>query len=226
MANWWESVLKPGIKRISIAHCKQRARMIRETRSFYQSSIQEISQREPFDWVAFQELIKYSKSWEESTLKGFGILSLCFEGPETEEATIFHVNRARNNFRKCNIERIISPDGRVLTTKEDISREITAHFTAIFKNQPSSDTLAGTEFLEGVRDCYEDLPNLTSPISTLEIKSALLVTKKNKSPGSRVLMVFPTSFIWSFGTLLPLIFTICLSISWKGIPLHHHRDRK
>ena len=181
VANWWESVLKPGIKRISIAHCKQRARMIRETRSFYQSSIQEISQREPFDWVAFQELIKYSKSLEESTLKGFRICSRCFEGPETEEAIIFLiVNRARNNFRKCNIERIISPDGRVLTTKEDISREITAHFTAIFKNQPSSDTLAGTEFLEGVRDCYEDLPNLTSPISTLEIQSTLLATMKNQ----------------------------------------------
>ena len=54
------------------------------------------------------------------------------------------MNRARNNFRKCNIEKIIAPNGRVLTTKEDISREITVHFTAIFQNQPSSDTLTGT----------------------------------------------------------------------------------
>ena len=101
---------------------KQRARMIMETWSFYQSCIQEISQAEPFDWVAFQELRKYSKSWEESKLKGFRIFSCCFEGPETEEATIFHVNRARNNFRKCNNEKIIAPNGGVLTTKEDISR--------------------------------------------------------------------------------------------------------
>jgi hypothetical protein len=122
---------------------------------------------------------------EESTLKGFRICSRCFEGPETEEAIIFLiVNRARNNFRKCSIERIIVPDDRVLTTKEDISREITSHFTAFFNNQPSSDTLAGTEFLEEIRDCSEDLPNLTSPISTLEIKSDFLATKKNKSLGT------------------------------------------
>jgi hypothetical protein len=183
VANWWESVLKPGIKRISIAYCRQRARMIRETRSFYQTCIQDISQTDPFDWVAFQELRKYSKSWEESTLRGFGIRSRCFDGPETEEANIFHVNRAKDNFRKCSFEKIIAPDGRVLTFKEDVTREMISHFTSIFKNQPSSDILAGAEFLEGVRDCCKPAPNLTAPISSLEIKSALLATKKNKSPG-------------------------------------------
>ncbi len=126
---------------------------------------------------------KNSKSWEESTLRGFGIRSRCFEGPETEEATIFHVSRAKDNFRKCCFENIIAPDGRILTTKEDISEEIISHFTSIFKNQPSSDILAGTEFLEGVKDCCSPLPSLTAPISVLEIKSALLATKNNKSPG-------------------------------------------
>jgi hypothetical protein len=89
----------------------------------YQTCIQEISQTDPFDWVAFQELRKYSKSWEESTLRGFGIPSRCVDGPETEEANIFHVNRAKDNFRKCSFEKIIAPDGRVLTSKEDVTVE-------------------------------------------------------------------------------------------------------
>jgi hypothetical protein len=76
---------------------------------------------------------------------------------------IFHVTRAKDNFRKCNIEKIISPDGKFLTTKEDM--------------------LAGTEFLEGVRDCYKLLPSLAAPISSLKINSALLAIKKNKSSG-------------------------------------------
>ena len=80
MANWWESILKLGIKRISIAHCKQRARMIRETRSFYQSCIQENSQAEPFDWVAFKELRKYSVMGGEHT-QGFWDLFSLFRGP-------------------------------------------------------------------------------------------------------------------------------------------------
>ncbi|KAI9556012.1 hypothetical protein GHT06_018573 [Daphnia sinensis] len=40
VANWWESVLKPGIRRIAIAYCKQRAKRIRETKLFYQSCMQ------------------------------------------------------------------------------------------------------------------------------------------------------------------------------------------
>jgi hypothetical protein len=128
-------------------------------------------------------LRKYSKSWEESTLRGFGIHSRCFDGPETEEANIFHVNRAKDNFRKFSFEKIITPDGRVLTSKEDVSREMISYFTSIFKNQPSSDMPARTEFLDGVKYCCKPAPNLTAPISILEIKSALFETKKNKSPG-------------------------------------------
>ncbi|EFX65213.1 hypothetical protein DAPPUDRAFT_333423 [Daphnia pulex] len=223
VANWWESVLKPGIKRISIAYCRQRARMIRETRSFYQTCFHEISQIDPFDWVASQELMKYSKSWEESTLRGFGIRCRCFDGPDTEEANIFHVNRAKDNFGKCSFEKIIAPDGRVLTSKEYVSREMISHFTSIFKNQPSSVMLAGTEFLGGVRDCCKPAPNLTAPISILEIKSAHLETKKNKSRG---IDGIPYKFYLTFGTRLPLISWICLTIIWKGIPLHHHRDKR
>ncbi|KZS07400.1 Uncharacterized protein APZ42_028944 [Daphnia magna] len=81
--NWWESVLN-------------------------QSCIQEMAEADTFDWVAFHQLRKFSKFWEESTLKGYGIRSRCFEGQEVEEANIFHVNRARVNYRKCRIHKIIA----------------------------------------------------------------------------------------------------------------------
>ncbi|KZR98346.1 Uncharacterized protein APZ42_006281, partial [Daphnia magna] len=180
--NWWENVLKPGIKRISVDYSRQRARLIRETKFFYQSCIQKIAEAYTFDWVAFQQLRKFSKSWEESTLKGYGIRSRCFE--DVEEASIFHINRARNNYRKWCIDKIIAPNGTCLSTKEEISAEIVAQITKIFKTQPSPDILAGSEFLEGVRDCFKPTPNLTAPISLLEIRAALIVIKSNKSPGT------------------------------------------
>ncbi|KZS09728.1 Uncharacterized protein APZ42_025979 [Daphnia magna] len=62
VANWWESVLKPGIRRIAIAYCKQRAKRIRETKMFYQSCMQEMAQADTFDWVAFEELRNFSNS--------------------------------------------------------------------------------------------------------------------------------------------------------------------
>ncbi|KZS08465.1 Uncharacterized protein APZ42_027533 [Daphnia magna] len=174
----------PEIRRIVIAYRKQRAKRIRETKMFYQSCMQEMAQADTFDWVAFQKLRNFSKSWEESTLKGFGVRSRGFEGEENEGATIFHVSRARENFRRCRIEKIIAPNGECLTTKEDVSKEIVSHFTSIFKSQSFPDMLAGTGFLEGVRVCCRVYPNLTVPISSFEIKSALIQTKKNKSPGN------------------------------------------
>ncbi|KAI9554952.1 hypothetical protein GHT06_020233 [Daphnia sinensis] len=158
--------------------------MIRETKFFYQSCIQEMAEADTFDWVAFHQLRKFSKSWEESTLKGYGIRSCCFEGQELEKANIFHVNRARVNYRKCCIDKIIASNGTCLSTKEDISGEILSHFSKIFKNQSSPDILAGTDFLEGVRDCFKPTPNLTAPISLPEIRAALMAMKSNKSPGT------------------------------------------
>ncbi|KAK4017835.1 hypothetical protein OUZ56_033725 [Daphnia magna] len=49
-----------------------------------------MAEADTFDWVAFHQLRKFSKFWEESTLKGYGIRSRCFEGQEVEEANIFH----------------------------------------------------------------------------------------------------------------------------------------
>jgi hypothetical protein len=103
------------------------------------------------------------------------------------------------------------------------TREMISHFTSIFKNQPSFDILAGAEFLEGVRDCCKPAPNLTAPISSLEIKSDLFATKKNKSPG---IDGIPYEFYLTFWDVIAPISWICLIIFWKGIPLHHHRDKR
>jgi hypothetical protein len=103
------------------------------------SCIPEIAEADIFHWVAFHQLRKFSKSWEVSTLKGFLIRSRCFDGPEVEEDTVFHVTKARENYRKCCIDKIIFPNDTCLSTKEEILAEIVSHFTKIFKNKPSPD---------------------------------------------------------------------------------------
>jgi hypothetical protein len=41
-----------------------------------------MAEADTIDWVAFHQLRKFSKSWEKSTVKGYGIFSRCFDGPE------------------------------------------------------------------------------------------------------------------------------------------------
>jgi exonuclease III len=96
---WWENIFKPGVKRVAISYCKERANLIRNTKLFYQTCILDIVNTEPLDWIAFKEFRSYSKSWEESLLQGFGVRSHSFEGPDFEKATVFHVKKTRENFR-------------------------------------------------------------------------------------------------------------------------------
>ncbi len=180
---WWENIFKPGVKRVAISYCKERANLIRNTKLFYQTCILDIVNTEPLDWIAFKELRSYSKSWEESLLQGFGVRSHSFEGPDVEKATVFHVKKTRENFRNCSIDTLISPSGEEISLKDEVNRTIVEHFEKIFKNRASSDNTFEAAFLDGVRDRCRNVDFLVAPINPIEIKLALLATKRNKSPG-------------------------------------------
>ena len=182
IAKWWEDILKPGITRTSKRYCGRRARLIRDTRAYYQAYIQHVIQADVLDWAAFRDLRETLKAWEVRTLNGHGVRSRCFEGSDSENASIFHVKRARKNHRGCSIDKLISTSGETLSSKDAISEEIVNHFTSVFKNQPSPDNNAGSLFLNGIRDCCQYTPDLVAPITAFEIKGALVNTKRNKSP--------------------------------------------
>ena len=70
---WWESVFKKGVKQHSIRYCKERARLARETKLYYQQCINDLVSAPTLDWAAYQELKMSSRRWEENLLKGFGV---------------------------------------------------------------------------------------------------------------------------------------------------------
>jgi hypothetical protein len=74
-----------------------------------------MAQEDTFYWVAFHQSRKFWKFREDSTLKGFGIRFRCYEGPEVEEATIFHVINLGIT-TKCYIIIIIVSNDTCLTT--------------------------------------------------------------------------------------------------------------
>ena len=183
-ADWWETVFKPGIKRLAIGYCTKRARLMRETRRFYQDCLQEVVNSEPLDWPAFRELRSVSRAWEASVLQGYGVRSRAWDDSETEIASVFHVKKARLNFRNSCIEKVKDPSGNILSSEKEVDGEIVRHFVSIFKETLSPDVALENHFLDGVRGSCPDVPHLTSPITSLDIKTALLKTKKNKSPGT------------------------------------------
>ena len=183
IGHWWEHVFKPGVKRVTITYCKQRAWMQRETRKFLQECLQEVVSADSIDWPRYRDLRREFREWETNVMRGFGIRSRVLAAEE--DASIFHVLKTRQNYRHSNILEIITQNGNVITSKEEIDNEIIQHFTKIFKGQPSSDIRFSTPFLNGVRNVFTPTDNsLTTPITVQEIKSALLASKSNKSPGT------------------------------------------
>jgi len=184
VADWWENHFKPGIKRIAISYSRQRAQTIRETKLFYQTCIKELVNSDNFDWEEFRELRSLSKSWEENILHGFGVRSRIFEGSETEKATVYHIKRARQNGRNSNITKLTSSNGDTLSSSQDVNDEIVNYFKSIFKERPLPDQQYENIFLDGVKSCLPNCQTLTEPFTSTEIKTALLATKRNKSPGT------------------------------------------
>jgi len=93
------------------------------------------------------------------------------------------VKKTRENFRNCTIETLISPSGEEISLKDDVNRTIVEHFSMIFKDRPPSDGTFETVLLDGVKDRCRNPDSLLTLITPIEIKTALLASKRNKSPG-------------------------------------------
>ena len=81
----------------------------------------------------YQSLRQEFQSWERSALEGYGVRSRVAYVAE-EEACVFHVHKAHKNHQKTAIDKLTTEAGTILTQEDDIRKEITNHFTRIFKN--------------------------------------------------------------------------------------------
>ena len=183
---WWDNNFKTDVKYATILYCKKRAFIQRETRRFFQSSLQEIINSEKIDWPAYRDLRREIRNWERNTLDGFRVRSRVPEDITCEKASVFHVKRLWENFNKNTISKlecVSAAENALLTDGEDINKEIVTHFEKIFKNQASSDNSSANFFLDCVKNVYTPRRELTDPITCSELKTALALCKKNKSPG-------------------------------------------
>lgn len=185
VSNWWERVFKPGIKQESIRYCKQRAKLLSDTKWFYQQCIRDLVEAQTFDWIAYQNLKASSREWEESILKGFGVRSRDDPDLNDQDASVFHVKKARQNGQACKIDALISSSGVQITDRDEINNELINYYKSIFKERPPPNVLKGGEFLSMVSDLFPTNTNfLTEPFTRLDIKIQLMKTKKNKAPGN------------------------------------------
>ena len=104
---------------------------------------------------------------------------------EDEEISAAHLIQERQRGETKLIERLVTPDGTTLIDENEKAAYIKHHFTELFTLQPLADPDERPRFIENIpkRLSDEDASELTSPISTDEVKAVITSLKKNKSPG-------------------------------------------
>ena len=158
---WWDQVLKPGLKEVTIQYCSRRALKQRKMRDSLQRKLRETVNAPTLDWTRYQSLRQEFQSWERSALDGYGVRSRVAYVAE-EEASVFHVQKAHKNYQKTVIEKLTTEGGTTLTQEDDIKKEITDHFTRIFKNQELPDISLQPSFLGGIRGVARNIPTSTN----------------------------------------------------------------
>lgn len=181
---WWETVVKPSIKRISIQYARQKAENDKATRRYFQDLLTEILPHVGVDenaWETLQEVQDTFKEWEKQSLQGLSIRSrqeIC----EKEEASLRHASQHNKRCTSNTVTHLKTKNGLILTDQEAVMREIEQHFLSLFTQQNRQTDVDENSFLAGL-PVLPDVAQLTGPITKEEILCALRNKKKNKAPG-------------------------------------------
>jgi len=188
---WWSTIFKARFKNLCIEYCRNRTKLIRETRQFYQACLEEISEEINMGLDRWEEYNNYKrcfKTWENNVMQGVLMRSRNHQNVEDEPPSTFHVRKERTNGQKSRIERIQSENGDTYSDSCSINREIGLFFKKIFQNEGHNDEVrkrVDGMFMEGLTDKSNFMDNqLTGEVISLELKSAVFSKKKNKSPGA------------------------------------------
>ena len=202
MVSWWEKIVKPGIKKISIDYSVKRTEIIRQTTAFYQQCLQDVISGQSFsedEWTEYRNLQKSSKRWEEEKQRGLAVRSRCDSELGDESATTYHIAKERRRGAGSSIQRLKNKDGDTIEGTDDIKRLIEEHFRKQYETVilPTENDLA-TSFLSGVVDKASfNRDELIKEISQEEVHQVLKSKKKNKSPGVDGLPYEFYSMFWS-----------------------------
>lgn len=179
-ATWWEEIMKPGIRKITIDHCRQRAQFKKATRLFYEKCLEEVLAEipdGPGHLEQYQELQLQIRQWEEEQLKGAAIRSRAFGDPKDETPSIYHKTREKILQERSKILQLQAVDGNLLSEDNEISKENYNHFQNQFTKSSENRCCENHTFLSEVKTCprlnpqvYQELDN---KITISELKTAL-----------------------------------------------------
>jgi hypothetical protein len=183
VVTWWDSVFKPGVKRIAQSYCRRRASLVKEMGQFYQNCLAEITDpTTELDWPTFQALREEAREWHLRALMGAKIRSRSVTDSDIDSPSLFHVRKEKSNGRSINIVELHTDAEGQLSDLGAINAALTNGFQSVFGQTHAGDPQLGASFLDSVGS-RPQIPDLTSPPTLIDLTAVVTRLPSNKSPG-------------------------------------------
>ena len=129
IACWWDMCAKPAIKNFCIGVSSLLSNVRKDTKRYLFSYLNVVLKQK--DWKEVARVRQEIKDILMYEAMGYVIRSRFKENSETENASLFHVNREKKNSSKNNLDSLKIND-QVIYNKNNIEAEVTQYFGALF----------------------------------------------------------------------------------------------
>ena len=192
MADWWDCLAKPRIRKFLQDFSATRARTRRELKELLFFMLDKALEAKNWTEVTFIRGKLQTMMFRDNM--GFMVRSRFKENQEVERSSLYHMNREKKNAQGGNLEKLVI-DGKIESNKDKIEVEVTSFFGKLFRGQHGKngvdtgqtfkpDNTHLGEFLEGLgKLSLQSQQQVEKPIKYEEIEEALKQAENNKTPG-------------------------------------------
>ena len=185
---WWD-IGKKRIKQLSIEYCKEKRRIERtyiQHLKQVEKHLLHLSEQKQLDdmteLIGIQDSIK---DFESKELNGARIRAKVQEIEQGERCTSFFVNLEKQKANKKLMQTLLTDDGHLVDTQEEILKETTNFYQRLYKSE-TTDTLAQDYLLNNLTNVLtdEDRDSVEGEITLEELFTVVNTFSKDKSPGN------------------------------------------
>ena len=192
MADWWDCLAKPRIRKFLQHFSATRARTRRELKELLFFMLDRALENKNTSEVAFIRGKLQSMMFSDNM--GFMVRSRFKENQEVERSSLYHMNREKKNAQGGNLEKLVIA-GKIESDRDKIEEEVTSFFGKLFRGQHGRngvdtgqpfkpDNTHLDEFLEGLGKLSpQSQQEIEKPVIYGDIEEALKHAENNKSPG-------------------------------------------
>ena len=192
LADWWDVLVKPGLKTFLQNFSATRSRTRKQLKALLCDMLDKALNDKKWDDVAMARGRLQSMMYFDNM--GFMVRSRFKENHEVERASLYHINREKKNAQSGNLDKLFI-NGKIETSRDKVEDNVTNFFGNLFAGKHGKNGVLTDkpfvpdfehleEFLEGLgKLAPESRDAVEKPINKLELEIALERASNNKSPG-------------------------------------------